>query len=176
LNWRCVPQAGILRTSRGTYGALLQTLFVTRRLLYFGFGLQDENVARLAGEVVKQMPSVGEFLGTAFAVQPAQDIDVAPAMSGRLNLVSTADIKVPDGVDAARRLQEVVDEIVLRSSGSLRYLLNADFQDLDDEESPERELIAALQAADTAKDLLPERHPVRVRLARIFSELDANQG
>ncbi|NMR20277.1 SIR2 family protein [Cellulomonas fimi] len=144
-------------------GSVVQTLMLSRHLLVVGASLTDDNLLRLAHEVIdfRRMNQLDTPIGTVLTlgIKAAQ----AELWEGELDHVSVSDVVVPprgaDGRDAAsdqtvRDLAIFLDALGMYASSDVSYLLDARYaamlggEDAREAAALARELHRAADALD----------------------------
>lgn len=124
----------------GPAGAILQSLLMTRHLLFVGASLKDSNLLRLIHEVVafRELHKVNAPMGTivSLVAEPAREA----LLKGDFEYLSMLDqVSDPDlTAKAARRLEIFLDLVAMHASSSVPHLLDTRYTDLlteDDEVS-----------------------------------------
>jgi hypothetical protein len=136
-------------------GSVVQTLMLSRHLLVVGASLTDDNLLRLAHEVIdfRRTNQLDDPIGTVLTlgVKAAQ----AELWKGELDHVSVSDVVVPprgaDGRDQAsdqpvRELAIFLDALGMFASSDASYLLDARYAAMLDGED-------ARAAAERAREL-----------------------
>lgn len=158
---------------RNALAGIVQSLLLTRHMLFVGFGLSDETFHRIAHDV-RQVLEDGTGIperGGAYAtsLSPSRHSVTAELWRGQLDVVST---RVPDDGEgragtapAARRLEIALDLLGMLAVDPLGHLLDPSF---DGALTPaERRLADALRAFDgAAAPLLRDAGPAGLAVGR----------
>lgn len=138
-------------------GAVLQTLMLTRHLLIVGASLTDDNVLRLAHEVIAVRSGIHDLrpIGTVLTMSPQGPR--ADLWSGDFEYVPVAD-GTGSAAERARALEIALDDIGMWACGDASYLFDPDYQSLlAEHERPvadlARTLFIAVQQIDAAAQL-----------------------
>jgi hypothetical protein len=141
---------------RGALAGIVQSLLLTRHMLFVGFGLSDETFHRIAHDVrqvLEDGTGIPERAGAyATSLSPSRQTVTAELWTGQLDVVSTRRPEDGEGragtAPAARRLEIALDVLGMLSVDPLGHLLDPSFDGaLTDQE---RHLAEALRrfAAD----------------------------
>jgi hypothetical protein len=140
--------------------SVVQSLMVTKHMLFIGYSLSDENFIRLARQVRQMFRAAGTTgqVGTVLALfgNPARDrlwqedlefIPMSPVVAG----------EEPDDAGAARQLEIFLDQLAIASCDDAPYVLNERYLELVSED--DRRLAKALRpliAAAARRGSAPE--------------------
>jgi hypothetical protein len=126
---------------RTALAGVLQTLLLTRHVLFVGTSMLDDDLIRIAHQVrsVLAAPGAGRRNGTVLALQ--EDAVRARLWERDVDTVAMAGAEAP-GPEAARRLEVLLDLLGCLSSRPTGYLLDPAYRGMLDAE--ERSLSAAL--------------------------------
>lgn len=113
----------------GPLGAVLQSLMLTRHLLVVGASLTDDNVLRLAHEVLSIRKDVGAggAIGTILTLSPQPAL--AALWEGQFDVFPVAPASASVS-DAARELEVTLDYIGIFASSDTTYLLDLSYGSL----------------------------------------------
>lgn len=142
--------------SSAARGAVLQELMLTRHLLVVGASLTDDNVLRLAHEVMQlREHRVTTPIGTVLTLTP--DPVRAALFEGEFTFVAVDDGSATDP-EAARVLEVELDHIAMYACSDASYLVDRDYDDLLNRAEQRlaqqvRELALQLDALDDRRHL-----------------------
>ncbi|WP_051471930.1 SIR2 family protein [Patulibacter minatonensis] len=151
---------------RNALAGIVQSLLLTRHMLFVGFGLSDETFHRIAHDVRQVLADgtgIPERQGAyATSLSPSRHSVTAELWKGQLDVVSTRRAADGEGragtAPAARRLEIALDLLGMLSVDPLGHLLDPSFDGALTAE--ERRLAEALRRfADTAGPLLHDAGP-----------------
>lgn len=134
--------------SRGALRGLVQALLITREMVFVGFGLDDDNFARIVDDVRKAIRSDEEPrrpFGTALVVgrQPM----LADLWEGDLRIVAMPGATT---ADQARQLEIFLDRVASEAHAGAEFVMRAEYAALLDDE--ERHLADRLRALEEEMD------------------------
>lgn len=160
-------------TERGALAGIVQSLLLTRHMLFVGFGLSDETFHRIAHDVrqvLQDGSGIPERDGAyATSLSPSRHSVTAELWKGQLDVLSTRRPEDGEGragtAPAARRLEIALDVLGMLSVDPLGNLLDPSFDGaLTD---PERRLADALRRfAAEADPLLGDAGPAGRAIGR----------
>lgn len=158
---------------RGALAGIVQSLLLTRHMLFVGFGLSDETFHRIAHDVrqvLEDGSGIPERAGAyATSLSPSRHSVTAELWRGQLDVVSTRRAEDGEGragtAPAARRLEIALDLLGMLSVDPLGHLLDPSFDGALT--AAERRLADALRAFDaSAAPVLGDAGPAGVAVAR----------
>jgi hypothetical protein len=156
--------------TRTALAGVLQSLLLTRHVLFVGTSMLDDDLIRIAHQVrsVLHVPdsAPGRRNGTVLALQ--EDPVRARLWERDVETVAMAGDEVPP-VEAARRLEVLLDLLGCLSSRPTGYLLDPAYRGLLDEE--ERTLSDALAGVAVAVDRGPGESWAGHEVRRLLTEL-----
>lgn len=142
--------------SSAARGAVLQELMLTRHLLVVGASLTDDNVLRLAHEVMQLREGrVDTPIGTVLTLRPEP---VRAALLKREFSFVAVDDAAATEPEAARALEIELDHIAMYACGDAAYLADPDYDDLLN--GFERRLAEQVRDLALQLDALDERRHV----------------
>jgi SIR2-like domain len=160
---------------RTALAGVLQSLLLTRHVLFVGTSMLDDDLIRIAHQVrsVLQVPdsTPGRRNGTVLALQ--EDPVRARLWEQDVETVAMAGDEVPP-VEAARRLEVLLDLLGCLSSRPTGYLLDPAYRALLDEE--ERTLSDALAGVAIAVERGPGESWAGHEVRRLLTELGHADG
>jgi len=141
---------------RNALAGIVQSLLLTRHMLFVGFGLSDETFHRIAHDVrqvLEDGTGIPERHGAyATSLSPSRHSVTAELWKGQLDVVSTRRVEDGEGragtAPAARRLEIALDLLGMLSVDPLGHLLDPSFDGALT--AAERHLADALRSFDTA--------------------------
>lgn len=158
---------------RGALAGIVQSLLLTRHMLFVGFGLSDETFHRIAHDVrqvLQDGTGIPERAGAyATSLSPSRHSVTAELWKGQLDVVSTRWDEDGTGragtAPAARRLEIALDLLGMLSVDPLSHLLDPSFDGALTAE--ERRLAEALRVfAASADPLLDGAGPAGLAVGR----------
>ena len=182
----CVEHPGDFVLTRGDYlryndkraalMGIVQAMHITKRMLFVGFSLNDENFQRIADDVRKAVRGSGagrvrSKFGTALTLQSDRlfrelwENDLDWVMFG----TEQSEAEKKDLATAARRHEIFLDYVAANSTSTSRHLLDDRFSDLLSE--PERELKNALVALEFNVSGAAKSAPAWKRAQSLLKEL-----
>lgn len=146
-------------SNRAALAGIVQTLLLTKHMLFVGFSLQDDNFLRIVDDVRRALRRGGTF-GTALLLRC--DPILRELWEGELELASLGEPD-EDSLEVARRLEIFLDYLLSEATSHTSYLLRPNFE-------------GALSKSEQAlrESLLEwlERLPDTARQAPAFSQLE----
>ncbi|WP_217922220.1 SIR2 family NAD-dependent protein deacylase [Miltoncostaea oceani] len=138
---------------RAALAGIVQALLITRRMLFVGFSLADENFHRIAHDVRQALGSVAEKSTFATTLLLKDEPLLEELWRGDVNCIAVT----PDGSDSdpARELEIFLDYLLFCSSSNSGHLLDPSFEGvLTPAERALRHLLTEMYrtAPDHAKD------------------------
>jgi len=113
--------------NRGALAGIVQALLITRRLLFVGFGLRDDNFHRIADEVRRAYPGGHEPFGTNIVIE---DQELQRQLWHRDLDWVTVRRPEDDLPAAARRLEILFDRVLAGVDRAPAHLLDATFESI----------------------------------------------
>lgn len=110
--------------NRAALAGIVQTLLLTKHMLFVGFSLQDENFLRIVDDVRRALPRGGSF-GTALLLHC--DPILQELWEGELELVSLGSSEEPLE-RTARQLEIWLDCLLAQATSHTAYLLRPSFE------------------------------------------------
>lgn len=161
---------------RAALMGIVQAMLITKRMLFVGFSLNDDNFQRIADDVRKAVrgSSTGNDrskFGTALTLQSDRlfrelwENDLDWVMFG----TEQSEAQKKDLATAARRQEIFLDYVAAKSTSTSRHLLNDRFSDLLSE--PERELKNALVGLESNVSGAAKSAPAWKRVQALLKEL-----
>lgn len=133
---------------RGALSGIVQSLMLTRHMLFVGASLEDENFHRIVHEVRKVVRLGGDGTRTFGTVLDLAERPFVQQLWRELDWVAFAKERAADDAAelaaAARRLEVFLDRLVAGSSTSSEYLLSVGYHGVDEAEERLRERLLDL--------------------------------
>ncbi|CAB4949465.1 unannotated protein [freshwater metagenome] len=147
---------------RNALAGIVQSLLLTRHMLFVGFGLSDETFHRIAHDVrqvLREGSGIGRPGAYATSLSPSRQTVTSELWKGQLDVVSTRRPEDGEGrpgtAPAARRLEIALDLLGMLSVDPLGHLLDPSFDGALTED--ERRLAEALRRFAADADPLLDR-------------------